>query len=105
MKLKIRCDYKKQKLHIETDSQHLELMFLILAAFDHHRKNRYAFLFGLGLLLMVLFIMALLPVDYRQAQYMPALIPVVGLLASSICKHGPPFTTLFTDVPYSIRLV
>ena len=90
MKLKIRCDYKKQKLHIETDSQHLTLMFLILAAFDHSRKNRYSFLLGLGLLLTVLLLMALLDVSCRSVQCMPALSPVLLLLACSICKQGPP---------------
>ena len=90
MKLKIRCDYKKQKLHIVIDSSHFSLLTLILNVFNRPKKNRYSFLLGLGLLLLLLSSIAMPPVCYNKEWALPAIMPAVVILGYSICKQGPP---------------
>lgn len=90
MKLKIRCNYKKQKLHIEFDSNHFRLFTLIFDAFNRPKKSRYSFLMGLGLLLALLLATETKPSCYDKTQCLTAIMPVVVLLASCICRQGPP---------------
>ena len=90
MKLKIKCDYKKQKLQIVTDANCIQFAMLILNVYNRPKKNRYYFLLGLGLLLVLLAFMELMHVCYDEARNLAAIIPAVAILACSICKHGPP---------------
>ena len=87
MKLKIRCDYKRQKLHIESDANHIRLVMLIIDTY-HRRKNRYSFLLALTFLVLSLLSALMVPVFYLL--YQPEVVFVVVMLASIISKQGPP---------------
>ncbi len=91
MKLIIKCDYKKQKLSITSDVQHIRTVLMILDAFNRPKRNRYLFLLLLGLL-----IVSVMDVKHVNNFYVccePVIVLVVMLLASCICRQGPP--TLF----------
>ena len=90
MKLKIKCDYKKQKINITSDVQHIRTVLLILDAFNRPKRNRYLFLLLLGLLIVS--VMEANQVNNFYVCCEPVIVLVVMLLASCICRQGPPLT-------------
>ena len=103
MKLKIRCDYKKQKLQIVTDANHFSLVTLILNVFNRPKKSRYSFLLELGLLLVLLASVAPAPVCYDEVRNLQAITPAIVLLAYSICKQGPPAAINLHSILYGVQ--
>ncbi len=92
MKLKIKCDYKKQKINITSDVQHIRTVLLILDAFNRPKRNRYLFLLLLGLLIVS--VMEVNQVNNFYVCCEPVIVLVVMLLASCICRQGPPSISL-----------
>ncbi len=97
MKLKINCDYKKQQINITSDVQYIRTVLIILDVFSRPKKNRYLFLLVLGLLIFSA--MALCQVNNFYICREPVVVLVNTLLASCICRQGPPSTQHRQTVP------
>ncbi len=88
MNLRIRCDYKKHKIKVTSDAQHICTILMIMKVFTGPKKNRYLFLVAIGFMLAAMPSTVQSSVDYLH--YLPTIATFVVMLAICICKHGPP---------------
>ena len=91
MNLKIRYNRRTHNLKISGHVFYLRLIMLIIDVFTISKKSRYFFLAGLNCLLKLL--STSLQIQVFKPPYLPEIIPVTVILASTICKQGPPALT------------
>lgn len=97
MNLKIRYNRRTHNLKISGHVFYLRLIMLIIDVFTISKKSRYFFLAGLNCLLVLLLASVQLPDFYEQ--YAPVVMPATAILASTICKLGPPVNEEVPTLP------